>query len=58
MGMASGGIGSLVGTPAEVALVRMTADGKLPVEQRRGCEPRGHSREFRMPGSLVGAGTS
>lgn len=32
----AGGIGSLVGTPSELALVRMTADGKLPEAERRG----------------------
>lgn len=36
MGMTAGGIGAMVGTPAEVALIRMTSDGRLPVEQRRG----------------------
>ena len=36
MGMLAGGVGALVGTPAELALIRMTADGRLPVEQRRG----------------------
>lgn len=25
----------ILGTPAEVALIRMTADGRLPIEQRR-----------------------
>jgi len=35
MGMVSGGIGAIVGNPAEVALVRMTADGRLPPEERR-----------------------
>lgn len=35
MGLCSGGIGSFVGTPSEVALVRMSADSKLPVNQRR-----------------------
>lgn len=35
MGVAAGAIGAFVGTPAEVALVRMTADGRLPVDQRR-----------------------
>ncbi|CAI5441921.1 unnamed protein product [Caenorhabditis angaria] len=34
-GMAAGGIGSFVGTPAEIALIRMTGDGRLPPEQRR-----------------------
>ncbi|CAH2044183.1 unnamed protein product, partial [Iphiclides podalirius] len=35
LGIAAGAIGSFVGTPAEVALIRMTADGRLPKEQRR-----------------------
>lgn len=35
LGMTAGGIGSFVGTPAEIALIRMTGDGRLPVEQRR-----------------------
>lgn len=35
LGVAAGSIGAFVGTPAEVALIRMTADGRLPVEQRR-----------------------
>jgi len=35
LGMAAGGCGAFVGTPAEVALIRMTSDGTLPVEQRR-----------------------
>jgi solute carrier family 25 oxoglutarate transporter 11 len=34
-GLAAGAIGALVGTPAEVALIRMMADGRLPVERRR-----------------------
>ena len=35
LGVASGGLGSFVGTPAEVALIRMTLDGRLPVAERR-----------------------
>lgn len=35
LGMLAGGCGAFVGTPAEVALVRMTADGKLPEAERR-----------------------
>lgn len=31
----AGGLGSFVGTPADLILVRMQADGSLPVEQRR-----------------------
>ena len=35
LGVISGGLGSFIGTPAEVALVRMTLDGRLPVAERR-----------------------
>jgi len=35
MGMTSGGIGSFIGTPSELALVRMSNDSKLPEKQRR-----------------------
>jgi hypothetical protein len=34
--MAAGSVGALVGTPADVVMVRMQADGKLPIETRRG----------------------
>jgi solute carrier family 25 oxoglutarate transporter 11 len=36
LGMLAGAIGSFIGTPAEIALIRMTADGRLPVAERRG----------------------
>uniref|UniRef100_A0A5G2QC86 Solute carrier family 25 member 11 n=1 Tax=Sus scrofa TaxID=9823 RepID=A0A5G2QC86_PIG len=36
IGMTAGATGAFVGTPAEVALIRMTADGRLPPDQRRG----------------------
>ncbi|XP_072315446.1 mitochondrial 2-oxoglutarate/malate carrier protein [Eucyclogobius newberryi] len=36
IGMTAGAIGAFVGTPAEVALIRMTADGRLPLAERRG----------------------
>mmetsp|Transcript_22699 Transcript_22699/g.40645 ORF Transcript_22699/g.40645 Transcript_22699/m.40645 type:complete len:310 (-) Transcript_22699:125-1054(-) len=35
MGLTSGGIGSFIGTPSELAMVRMGNDKKLPIEQRR-----------------------
>lgn len=35
LGMTAGGIGSFVGNPTEVALIRMTSDGRLPADQRR-----------------------
>ena len=36
IGMTAGAIGAVVGTPSEVALIRMMSDGRLPPEQRRG----------------------
>lgn len=36
IGMAAGGVGSFIGTPAEISLIRMTADGRLPPAERRG----------------------
>ncbi|XP_022916697.1 mitochondrial 2-oxoglutarate/malate carrier protein [Onthophagus taurus] len=35
LGMAAGIAGAFVGTPAEVALIRMTSDGRLPLAERR-----------------------
>lgn len=35
LGMTAGGSAAFVGTPAEVALIRMTSDGSLPVDKRR-----------------------
>ncbi|KAK6933648.1 Mitochondrial substrate/solute carrier [Dillenia turbinata] len=35
IGMISGGIGAVVGNPADVAMVRMQADGRLPPWRRR-----------------------
>jgi len=34
--LCAGGIGALIGTPADAALVRMQSDATLPLEQRRG----------------------
>jgi solute carrier family 25 oxoglutarate transporter 11 len=34
-GLISGAVGAAVGNPADVAMVRMQADGRLPIEQRR-----------------------
>lgn len=36
LGMISGAIASFVGNPTEVALIRMTSDGRLPASERRG----------------------
>ncbi|CAL7950754.1 unnamed protein product [Xylocopa violacea] len=35
LGSTAGCIGAFVGTPAEVALIRMTADGRSPIAERR-----------------------
>src|ERR1700733_11029220 len=35
LGVASGGLGSFIGTPAGVALIRMTLDTRLPLAERR-----------------------
>lgn len=35
LGMTAGAVGAFVGTPAEVSLIRMTADGRLPLAERR-----------------------
>lgn len=35
-GLISGGVGSVLGTPAELAIVRMCADATVPVAERRG----------------------
>lgn len=35
-GVAAGAIGAIVGNPADLCMVRMQADGQLPINQRRG----------------------
>ncbi|CAH1772442.1 unnamed protein product [Owenia fusiformis] len=35
IGVTAGAIGAFVGTPAEISLIRMTADGRLPAAERR-----------------------
>ena len=35
LGMGAGACGAFVGTPAEICLIRMTADGNLPTAERR-----------------------
>ena len=34
-GMIAGGVGSVIGTPADLVMVRMTTDGRLPKSQQR-----------------------
>ena len=60
MGLTSGGIGSFVGTPSELALVRMSNDKKLPTEQRRNYKGVGEciariAKEEGVPGLFRGA---
>ncbi|ACI64349.1 mitochondrial carrier protein, partial [Thalassiosira pseudonana CCMP1335] len=60
MGLTSGGIGSFVGTPSELALVRMSNDKKLPVDQRRNYKGVGEcisriAKEEGVPGLFRGA---
>eukprot|EP00238_Polyblepharides_amylifera_P015064 CAMPEP_0196584914 /NCGR_PEP_ID=MMETSP1081-20130531/48967_1 /TAXON_ID=36882 /ORGANISM="Pyramimonas amylifera, Strain CCMP720" /LENGTH=270 /DNA_ID=CAMNT_0041906299 /DNA_START=290 /DNA_END=1099 /DNA_ORIENTATION=- len=42
-GFGAGALGAAVGNPADVAMVRMQADGRLPIEQRRGYRNAGHA---------------
>jgi solute carrier family 25 oxoglutarate transporter 11 len=60
MGLTSGGIGSFVGTPSELALVRMSNDKKLPMEKRRNYNGVGDciariAREEGYPALFTGA---
>jgi len=48
LGMIAGGTAAFVGTPAEVALIRMTSDGKLPK-----AEQRGYKNVFNALGRIV-----
>ena len=34
-GLAAGGLGALVGSPADLSLIRMQSDATLPAERRR-----------------------
>ncbi|KPM11202.1 mitochondrial 2-oxoglutarate/malate carrier protein-like protein [Sarcoptes scabiei] len=36
IGIIAGACGAFIGTPAEVSLIRMTSDGRLPLNERRG----------------------
>jgi solute carrier family 25 oxoglutarate transporter 11 len=42
-GCTAGAVGAMVGTPAEVALIRLMADGRLPPEQRRNYKGAFHA---------------
>jgi solute carrier family 25 oxoglutarate transporter 11 len=42
-GLVAGGVGSTVGNPADVAMVRMQADGRLPAAERRNYRSVAHA---------------
>ena len=61
LGLTAGGLGALVGSPADLALIRMQADTQLPESQRRGYKNAGDAlirivREEGMKGLFTGAG--
>ncbi|KAF8056785.1 1-acyl-sn-glycerol-3-phosphate acyltransferase [Scenedesmus sp. PABB004] len=60
-GLAAGGLGALVGTPADLTLIRMQADSTLPVDQRRNYKGVGDAmvrivREDGVAGLFRGGG--
>ena len=60
-GLAAGGLGALVGSPADLSLIRMQADSTLPVDQRRNYKGVGDAltrivREEGAGGLFRGAG--
>jgi len=62
-GLAAGGLGAIFGSPADLSLIRMQADGTLPVDQRRNYKGVGDAlvsivREEGAGGLFTGAGTT
>ena len=62
-GLAAGGLAAIVGSPSDLALIRMQADGTLPPAQRRGYQNVFHAmttivREEGAAGLFTGAGTT
>lgn len=60
-GLTAGGLGALVGSPADLTLIRMQADTSLPLEQRRNYKGVGDAfarivREEGAGGLFTGAG--
>ncbi|KAL6779375.1 hypothetical protein ACKKBG_A12085 [Auxenochlorella protothecoides x Auxenochlorella symbiontica] len=60
-GLSAGGLGALVGSPADLTLIRMQADTTLPAEQRRNYKGVGDAflriaREEGASGLFTGAG--
>lgn len=52
-GLTAGGLGALVGSPADLTLIRMQADGTLPAEQRQNYKGVGDAFA-RCVGAAVG----
>ena len=62
-GLAAGGLGAIVGSPADLSLIRMQADGTLPAAERRNYSGVAHAltdivRKVGLGGLFVGAGTT
>jgi hypothetical protein len=60
-GLTAGGLGAIVGSPADLSLIRMQADGTLPIEKRRNYAGVGAAlstiiREEGIMGLFTGAG--
>ena len=60
-GLTAGGLGALVGSPADLSLIRMQADGTLPLDKRRNYAGVGAAlstivREEGVMGLFAGAG--
>jgi solute carrier family 25 oxoglutarate transporter 11 len=61
LGLTAGGLGALVGSPADLSLIRMQADTTLPLDQRRNYKGVGDAlvrivREEGAKGLFTGAG--
>jgi len=62
-GLAAGGLGAIFGSPADLSLIRMQADGTLPEAQRRNYTGVGNAlmtilKEEGVGGLFVGAGVT
>mmetsp|Transcript_1734 Transcript_1734/g.3861 ORF Transcript_1734/g.3861 Transcript_1734/m.3861 type:complete len:294 (-) Transcript_1734:204-1085(-) len=62
-GLAAGGLGAIVGSPADLSLIRMQADGTLPAAERRNYSGVAHAltdivKKEGLGGLFVGAGTT
>jgi hypothetical protein len=62
-GLAAGGLGAIFGSPADLSLIRMQADGTLPAAERRNYTGVGHAltdivKKEGVGGLFVGASTT